>query len=239
MNRSNAILHSGTHVVQQVRPKLWQITFHFPAPTNCWLVEEDDGLTLVDAAHSWSASFILSAVNAVGLPLRRILITHAHPDHAGAASELREKTDATVLAHEADIPFLVGTRSMADEPGYWLSRFILSCGNKLGVLNSATISHVHPVSHGETVGSLNVLHTPGHTPGSISLWSADHEAIFCGDNLIYSLRILRKGLPWFTLDHARQNSSMRQYLKLPAKRLLSGHGPVFTGDVASAVKALL
>lgn len=218
---------------------MWQIESRFPAPTNCWLIQDDNGLTLIDAGLPWSTQVILKAVHSIGQPLRRIVITHAHPDHAGAAGYLSALTGAEVFAHEADAPFLDGSRSMSDESGFWLSRMVLKGGDKLGVLDCPRIANVQPVEHGQMVGGLKVIHTPGHTPGSISLWSQNEKAVFCGDNLIYSLRVLRVGLPWFTLDHKLQSASLQQYVDLQAQILLSGHGPAFTGDVSAAVRRLL
>jgi glyoxylase-like metal-dependent hydrolase (beta-lactamase superfamily II) len=239
MASGQTITRSARHILKQVQPRLWQIIFPFPAPTNCWLFKEDDGLTLVDAGHWWSGPIILDAAACIGQPIRRIVITHAHPDHAGAAGAVAAASGAVVLAHQDEAPFLTGQRSMAHEDGYWLSRAVLSSAKLVGVLDSPPIDPVLPVQHGDMIENLQVIHTPGHTPGSISLWSEREKAIFCGDNLIYSFRLLRVGLPWFTLDHSRQNSSLREYAERPARLLLSGHGPVFEGDVAAAVRRLL
>lgn len=232
------VSRSARHILKQVQPTLWQIVFPFPAPTNCWLFKEDDGLTLVDAAHWWSAPIILAAAQCIGQPIKRIVITHAHPDHAGAAGAVASASGALVMAHEDEVPFLTGQRSMADEQGYWLSRAVLGGAKLVGMLDSPPVDPVVHLKHGEMVENLRVIHTPGHTPGSISLWSEKEKAIFCGDNLIYSFRLLRVGLPWFTLDHSRQNSSLREYAQLSARLLLSGHGPVFEGDVSAAVRRL-
>src|SRR3974390_1193909 len=96
------------HALREIHPGLFQVVFHYPVTTNCWLFEDRDGLTLIDAAHPSSAPAILQAVKFLNKPLRRIVITHAHPDHAGAAAEVASKTDAVVLAHEREIPYLSG-----------------------------------------------------------------------------------------------------------------------------------
>lgn len=200
---------------------------------------EEDGLTLIDAAHTWSTKYILGAIESIGHPLRRIFITHAHPDHAGAAKELVDKTHAIVMAHQSEIPFLQGQRTMANEKGSLICRAILNAGRLLGSLASPTIERVQPVADCEAIGSLKVIHTPGHTPGSISLWCADEQAIFCGDNLLFSMGSVRVGLPWFTLDRTMQNNSIKRYLELPAQLLLSGHGPVYSGDVNNKISKLI
>lgn len=228
-----------THVTRQVLPTVWQITSVFPTPVNCWLVKSTDGLTLIDAAHPWSAEPIVSLIESLGQPLRRIIITHAHPDHAGAAREVAAKTGATVMAHACDLPYLQNCRSMADEKGFWQCLMVLKTGQKLGLLAAPPVENVVPVSDGEIIGNLRVIHTPGHTPGSISLWSDDERAIFPGDNLLYTVCLLHVGLPWFTLDLDTQKTSLRRYVDLPARMLMAGHGPVFVGDVAAAIKKLI
>lgn len=232
------VQRSALHAVKPIQPGLWQIVFHLPATTNCWLWKEPDGLTLIDAANAWNAKAILKAIDSVGLPLRRIVITHAHPDHAGAAAELATAAGAVVLAHPAEIPFLQG-KCMSRESGNLVCRALLSAGSRLGILSPPPIQVVEPLAHEGAVGRLRVVHTPGHTPGSISLWAEDEKALFCGDNLIYSFFSIRVGMSCFTLDLNTQRASLEHYARLPAQMLLSGHGPVYRGDFASEVRRLV
>ena len=221
------IQQSSGHSVRQIQEGLWQVTFHFPASTNCWIFLDTDGLVLIDAANPWNAATILSIIEQLGRPLRRIVITHAHPDHAGSAAELARRTGALVYAHENDRRFLDGSSSMADTPGFWLCRGVLQMGQFLGMLNPPAVNGLVIIGDAENIGSLQVIHTPGHTPGSISLWSEEAGAIFCGDNLFAVFNTLRIGLPWFTLDLKTQAESIKRYTEFPARLLLSGHGPVF------------
>lgn len=215
------------HELRLIRPRLWQLVFHLPAPTNCWLWQEDDGLTLIDAGQPWNAKAILASIELLAEPLKRIVITHAHPDHAGAAAALSEATAAPVYVHEEDLPFLDGTASMADLPGFWLCRAILGIGKHINILHPPAVANIKTIAEGETIGSLEVMHTPGHTPGSISLWSDSEKAIFCGDNVFTILNGVQMGLPWFTLDLPRRNLCVERYAKLGPDILLSGHGPAY------------
>src|SRR5262249_29244599 len=162
---------------------------------------------LVDAGHPWDAPAIMHAIAQIGQPLRSIVITHAHPDHSGAAAHLSNATGAQVFAHEREIDFLQGRAHMSDLPGFWLCRCVLGAGKMLGILNAPPIEKVVPLTDGSRVGDLKVLHTPGHTPGSISLWDERSQAIFCGDNVIFNFGRLYRGAPWFTLDHSSQKNS--------------------------------
>lgn len=229
---NNVIAKTPAHVVEQVLPNVWRVAFHLPGTVNCWLYGEDDGLTLVDAAQPWNARDILRAVDLVGKPLKRIVITHAHPDHAGAARTIVQETGAEVFAHESEIPYLTGTACMADVPGYWLCRTLLNVGRCLRILNPPKIEKVIPVGQDQFVGSLRVLHTPGHTPGSISLWSEEHKSLFCGDNISNTLKVLRLNFSHFTLDWSSLRRSLQLYESLPARVLLPGHGPAYQSNNA-------
>jgi|AGTN01.3.fsa_nt_gi Zn-dependent hydrolases, including glyoxylases len=236
---SDYLQKSATHYVRQVHSTIWQITFLFPAPVNCWLLQNSDGLTLIDAAYPSSGQKILSAIECLDQPLRRIVITHAHPDHSGAAREVAEKSNAVVLAHTADLPYLQGQRSLAEEKGFWQSRIVLGAAQKLGLLDLPAIENVEAVADGDTIDNFKIIHTPGHTPGSISVWASDEAAIFSGDNLLYRMRMLQVGLPWFTVDLTTQRNSLHSYMELPARMIMGGHGPVFTGDIQGALKRLV
>lgn len=229
-------MRNSRYSVSVVQPGLWRIVFYLPAPVNVWLVQQRDGLTLIDAAQPWNAGDILSVVSEINLPLREIIITHAHPDHAGAAATLSAQTGAVVMAHALDANFLLGRCSLSEENGYWLCRAVLGFGKRLKLLDPPPVSSVELVSDGDQVGSLSIIHTPGHTPGSISIWWKDEAAVFCGDNVVTSFGSLRIGLPWFTLDHAVQRRGIEKYIRLNARALLPGHGPAFKGDIAQAIQ---
>src|SRR5687768_4537569 len=90
-----AISH-GDHLIQLERARL----------SNCYLVREDDGLTLIDTSIVRSAGDIVKAAEKVGAPIRRILVTHCHNDHVGSLDAVKEKVpDAEVAmsAREAEL----------------------------------------------------------------------------------------------------------------------------------------
>lgn len=229
---------SSGHTLRQIRKGLWQLEFTFPTSTNCWIWQEADGLTLIDAGMPRNASTILGAVRQIGQPLRRIIITHAHPDHAGAAAEIASTSKAIVYAHAGDIPFLQG-QCMSEMPGFWLCKGVLKAGSQLGLLKPPTIASVKSIEDGDMIGSLKIIHSPGHTPGSVSIWSEQEKALFCGDNICSSMNMLHVGLPWFTLDLNMQKKSLAHYKELPAELLLSGHGPVYKGEFRKDLNRIL
>src|SRR5579872_1785027 len=110
---------------------LTQLTF-LPAifPVNCYLVREDDGLTLIDAAFTaGSASAIMQAARSLGAPIVRIALTHAHGDHAGAVDTLHQALPtAEVLVPAREARFLAGDLSLDPQEshaklrGQWKTR---------------------------------------------------------------------------------------------------------------------
>ena len=124
--------------------------------TDCYLLWDDNKEALViDPADE--AERILSCVKARGLAVRAVLLTHAHFDHMRAAAEVLRQTGAVLMLHEADVPAL-------SDPVKNLSAWF-GCDVR-GPLYAGRLLHDGDIV---SVGalSLRVLHTPGHTPGSV------------------------------------------------------------------------
>ena len=151
-------------------------------------------LTLVDTGYPWSGEGVLAGARALGGRIRRIVVTHAHPDHAGSAALLHEATGAPVLAHRQEVPFLVGERSLADVPGSSLCRAVLWVGHRLGILEPAPVPGVVALEEGDRVGGLEVLATPGTHPGRAEpLGGAGGPALLRGQPLQHLQRAARGG----------------------------------------------
>ncbi|MEF2967500.1 MBL fold metallo-hydrolase [Paenibacillus sp. M1] len=147
-------------------------------PVNCYLVEEEDGLTLIDAALPYSAAGIIKAAEAVGKPLARIVLTHAHSDHIGALDALKTKfPELPVHISVRDARLLAGDTTL--DPGEPQTPI------RGGVPQPRKVATRPDVllKEGDRVGSLRVIATPGHTPGSISLLDTRSGALIVGDAL--------------------------------------------------------
>ena len=129
----------------------------FDVDNNVWIVGDEVECVVIDAPHDVDA-----ILDAVGVrTVRAIVCTHAHDDHVRVAPELRERTGAPILLHPDDRPLWELTHP--------------------DTLWDADLTDGQEISVGGT--TLRVLHTPGHAPGAVCLYVADHGCVFSGDTL--------------------------------------------------------
>lgn len=185
-----------------------------PLSVNCYIVwdeETKDGLVIDPGGH---AEEILAAIAAEGVKVHYIVNTHGHGDHIGANQQLRAATGAPLVIHPADREML--------ESGY--KNLSIYFGTP--VISPPADRHVQD---GDTlpVGKLTckILHTPGHTQGSICLACGD--ALFSGDTL-FAESIGRTDLPGGDFQTLLR-SIKEKLFTLPADtKVYPGHGPFTT-----------
>jgi glyoxylase-like metal-dependent hydrolase (beta-lactamase superfamily II) len=199
---------------------------------NCYLVPEADGFTLIDTSFSGGEDGIISAAAAAGKPIRRILLTHAHPDHIGSADALIAKLGPLeIAASQRSVPLLKFPPDTSLEPG----EPDIPIKNTPGIESPVT----RILSEGDFYGSLRVIDTPGHLPGHLSLLDRRDGTLYAGDAIIClgSLRVAGYApFPFtptngFTWDKRLALSSARKLLEQPIVRYASGHGPIREGGV--------
>jgi glyoxylase-like metal-dependent hydrolase (beta-lactamase superfamily II) len=218
----------GDHLVQLTR----FIAF------NCQLVREDDSFTLIDSLFSGNAKGILAAAQQLGAPIRRIVLTHAHSDHVGSVDALHALIpEAEVMISARDARFLTGDRSLdPDEPN-----------DKLR--GGYTIIQTKPtrlLNPGDRVGSLEVVASPGHTPGHVAFFDSRDGTLIAGD--AYSTQggiavasIVRWAfpLPGFAAWHRATCIQSAEALRaLKPKRMAVGHGKVLESPVPAMESAI-
>lgn len=207
-------------------------------PINCYLVREDDGLTLVDTNWTNTASAILAAARKLGAPIRRIVLTHAHGDHVGSLDALHQSLpDAEVLISEREARILARDFSLdADEPQ-------TKPRGDYPVISTRQTQTVRP---GDMVGSLRVVASPGHTPGHVSFFDTRDGTLIAGDALFTFTGIgvsgaFRLRFPFSSMatwDKPTALQSARALAELQPTRLAVGHGPVLTAPQQAIEKAI-
>ncbi|AKG34715.1 MBL fold metallo-hydrolase [Paenibacillus durus] len=145
-------------------------------PVNCYIVEEENDLTLIDAGMPFSLEGILRTAESLRKPLARIVLTHAHDDHVGAVDALKKRLpQVSLYISERDAALLRGDRSL--RPGEPETPI------RGGVPKNVTSIPDHLISDGDEIGSLTAISTPGHTPGSMSFFDHRNGAVIAGDAL--------------------------------------------------------
>jgi glyoxylase-like metal-dependent hydrolase (beta-lactamase superfamily II) len=192
---------------------------------NAYLVRENDGLTLIDTMIGRSAGKIMAAAEASGAAIVRILLTHAHADHIGSLDALKERLpEAEVIISTRDARLLAKDMSLdAGEPSDKLR----------GGYPGAETKPDRTVDHGDRVGSLEVIATPGHTPGHVAFLDSRDRTVYCGDvystvgGVATSAKLNpRFPLALFTWHRPTELESAQALRALEPARLAPGHGKV-------------
>ncbi len=196
-----------------------------PLATNCYILQDEEAGKAVVIDPGGRGSSILDFIRKLGLSLESIVLTHGHVDHIVDAGVIQAGTGAPVMIAEGDKAFL-------EDPG-WMKSFIGPSG-MVPVKDSRTVKEGDIIDFGNS--RLHVFETPGHSPGSISLYwpgspaSGSSEAapksgpgvLFSGD-LIFGLSVGRTDFPGGDMDQLL-NSIRSKVLTLPDDTLIyPGH----------------
>jgi glyoxylase-like metal-dependent hydrolase (beta-lactamase superfamily II) len=198
---------------------LTQLTrWHF---VNAFLVREDDGFTLVDTTLGGGGDALIAAAERAGGAIRRIALTHGHGDHVGSLDALKERLGKTVevLMPELDARILAGDKIVEGKlPGSW---------PKVETVPDVLLSG------GDRVGSLEVVASPGHSPGHVAFLDTRDRTLIAGDVFTayghlavtshFYLRFPFAAMA--TWDRAKDVESARALRALDPALLAVGHGP--------------
>jgi len=219
--------------IKQLVPNLHQIGL---GGVNCFLIEDDDGLILIDIGAEGSAKKIGQAVRKIGrqpADVQHILVTHCHPDHAGSLAELKRLTGAPATMHPIDAAMVETGRAMRPmDPPPGLFHYVLYklvIGNVSQTVQAAAIEQ--KVADGDTLplaGGLQVIHAPGHCAGQIVfLWPRHGGVLFAADA---AANMPMLGWSVAYEDLARGQRSLEKLAALEFEVACFGHGsPILKG----------
>jgi glyoxylase-like metal-dependent hydrolase (beta-lactamase superfamily II) len=198
---------------------------------NPYLLIDPNGLTLIDAGLPGSHKKILRYIKSMGYKpegLRRILITHADFDHVGGLARLKAATGARIFAHPVEAEAIAaGHSSRPLKPRNALAKLVFGL---MGSIFKATPVKVDEfLADGQVLpvlGGLQVLETPGHTPGHLSFFAPSVGVLFVGDSIVTDENGLHGSHGANTGDQAKADESVRKQAMLGTHIVCSGHGPV-------------
>ena len=187
-----------------------------PLQCNCTILGDEEAGEAIVIDPGDEVGRIQRRLTALGLKLKQILVTHAHIDHVGGALKLKRLTGAPILLNEDDLPQLKIMAMQAD----WL-----------GVETPETAPPDASLAEGLRVGleryPAEVIHTPGHTQGSVCLHFAPLNMVIAGDTL-FAGSIGHTDLPGGNSQQILDSIHSR-LLALPEEtKVLPGHGPATT-----------
>jgi glyoxylase-like metal-dependent hydrolase (beta-lactamase superfamily II) len=187
-----------------------------PLRCNCSVIGDETSREAMVIDPGDDLQQVLALIRKHDLQVKQIVITHAHIDHVGGAMKLRAATGAPILLNQNDYALL----KMLDVQAAWI-----------GVVSPGKVEIDRSVTSGETVtaGSLTagILHTPGHTEGSICLYFAADKKLIAGDTLFRG-SIGRTDLPGGSMAKIL-DSLHNTVLALPDETVVvPGHGPLTT-----------
>lgn len=225
---------------QQIFPGVYEFA---NGPVNEWLMEDKDGWTLVDTGYPNQHQNILDAITAFGkkpTDIKRIVMTHDHPDHAGGLAAIKQATGAPAWMHHLDAEVVRGHVPMfrsTPSPGIvaWImyNRFIK---NVPGVVPQAEIEN--EITDGQLLpisGGLRVIHTPGHSAGHCAFMLERDGGLLFAVDACANVMGLSPSIVYD--DHKQGRESLRKLAGLNFSAVCFGHGKVLSGENAKKFNA--
>jgi glyoxylase-like metal-dependent hydrolase (beta-lactamase superfamily II) len=200
---------------------------------NAYLVEDMGKLILIDTGMPGSDKKIAKAIQKLGYKLTdvsTIVLTHWHVDHVGSLKKMKEITNAKVAVHEADADFVAGKKPQPKSNNLLIRLF-------LAFVKAKPVDVDLMLKDGDRVGRLTVIHTPGHSEGSIALLDNERKVVIVGDTLFTKNDTIK--LPPLILDSAKEKASLEKLSTFNFDIMLSGHGDPIMNEASRKLRFFL
>lgn len=227
--------------MRQITPHLYQISL---GAVNCFVIDDSaGGLILVDTGFKGSTQKIFKAIEKSGRSpkaIKRIILTHSHPDHAGSAAEIAQITGAKVMAHPADAALaaqgIAGRMPQIVSPGL-MNKIIFRLFIKPVPNAIDPLTDIQTVADGDVLplmpGGIRIIHTPGHSAGHIALYLHEDDVLIAGDICAHMMGL---GLSTVYEDAALGIQSILKAAQTPFGKAVFGHGRPLMKDAAKKLR---
>jgi glyoxylase-like metal-dependent hydrolase (beta-lactamase superfamily II) len=222
--------------MKEVATGVYDFTERKGGNVHAFLLDTGADLMVIDTLFDTNARQLLRAIKRLKRPvsdLRHIVLTHGHRSHLGGLAALKRQSGAAVYAHAWETDIIAGEREaqrtpLRPLPPYQACLLQLGCGLGFGKHPPCPVDRC--VKDGDTIGPLQVIQTPGHTPGSLAFYWPDRRVLFTGD-VVVSWPSVMPGWPSFTLNARQQRDSIGRLSEFrDAAMLAVGHGnPIADG----------
>ena len=207
-------------------PNVWRIPL-LGDFVNGFILRDDDGqVTLIDMGVKQSGAKVMAALTSIGSgpsDVTRLMLTHAHPDHAGGAAHVAQQTGRAFGLHEADAPFATAGTSPPRDHTLRLGRLM----DRMGGGGFAPLEVGETFTDGQVVpfaGGIEVIHTPGHSPGHAAYLHRSSGVLITGDS-IFNVRGLRWPIKAFCTNFAMTTRTAHRLGELEYATAAFTHGP--------------
>lgn len=211
---------------------------------HAFLLDDGSGLTLIDTLFDDDGARVVSAIGEIGrkiTDLKNIIATHAHRSHIGGLAALKKLSGAKVWAHEWESDIIAGNREaqrVSPVPKRPLRVYYIQLGLALGVDGHKPCEVDSFLREGDSVGPLQVIHTPGHSPGHMGFYWPERSALFAGDALA-TWPYLSLGWDGLNLNLKQHRQSLLKIDDLRAEVIAVGHGEPAQGDQIDKLRTMI
>jgi len=214
--------------------------------TKAFLIDDGDGLYVIDTFYDDDAQLFLDEIARMGKKpsdIKHIILTHGHRGHLGGMAALKRLSGAPVYGHVWEADIISGDRPMQVPSIFAFNPIqswpITTIGQITGPFNRHKGVPVDQlIDEGDRIGVLEVLHTPGHTPGHLTFYWPERKALFTGDSFVTWPKIV-PGWKSTMLNEPQSWESLARMAALDVEVIGPGHGNSIAAGGGTVLRNLL
>jgi len=229
--------------MKELAPGVYSLGHGKGGHVHAFLLEAGGEILLVDTLFEVDARLVLDAVRQLGrspADIKRIAFTHAHRSHLGGLAALKRSTGATVYAHRWEADIVAGERraqAVSIVPRQSIKLLPFQLGLWLDRPRHTPCPVDELLDEGDALGPLQVMHSPGHSPGHLTFWWPERRFLIAGDG-IATWPDLCAGWKVFNLNHVQHKASLTRLASLEPLTVGVGHGEPIVEDASERVHRL-